>query len=193
MSPLNTSRRDILPLVLATTATALLIPSCGGNSPTAPTPQPPPPPRVTFVADASNPGVDAISLGLGSSTVDRFTLTLRAESVTDLYGYGVDVLFDPTIVTFESAAAGTFFDETGITVTTQAVEGPTGTLVVGQSRVGDVLGVSGSGLMLTMEFVTVTAGTTVIQLRNAAAFDSTGAPSNTDFFGGRITVPPAAQ
>ncbi len=195
-TPGSSGTAHILPLLVVVAAT-LLLAACGGNSPTSPSPpQPPPqppPPRVTFVADAANPGLDAISLRLGASAADSFTLTMRAEEVTDLYGFGVDVVFDPALVAFASFTAGTFLDETGIAVTTQVVEGPPGTLVIGQSRVGDVFGVSGSGTVVSLEFTTVAAGTSAIEVQNAAAFDSTGAATDISFFGGSVTVPVSAR
>jgi hypothetical protein len=164
--------------------------ACGGSSPTTPTPTTTtvPPPRVTFVADA-NPGTDVIALGLTTSTVTEFTLVLTATEVVDLYGYGVDLSFDPTLVEFDSAEAGAFLDGEDVTVTTQVVEGPVGTLVIGQSRVGAEPGVSGNGTLLTLNFKSVAAGSTTFTVANSGAFDSTGAPLETQFLGGTATVP----
>jgi len=169
-------------------AVTVLLSACGGSTPTTPN-RPTPPSSVTFVPDSSNPGTDAIALGLSSSTAATFTLVLRAADVTDLYGYGVDIIFDPAIIAFSSATAGTFFDGTDITVTTQVIEGPPGTLVIGQSRVGSVPGVSGGGTLVSLDFTSVAAGTTTLTTANAGAFDSTGAAMTTQFFAGTVRVP----
>lgn len=153
-----------------------------------PPPPPPPPPTVTFVA-ATNPGTDAIVLTLSSSTATEFALVLSAVDVTDLYGYGVDLDFDPAVVAFDTVEAGPFLDGEGVTVATQLIESSPGTLVIGHSRVGAVPGVSGSGALLTLNFKSVAAGTTTFATANGGAFDSTGATLATEFFGGTATVP----
>jgi hypothetical protein len=128
-----------------------------------------------------------------SSTADTFTLVLLASEVADLFGYGVDITFDPAIVMFDTATAGTFLDGEGITVTTQVIEGPSGTLVIGQRRVGAVPGMSGSGTLLSLIFKSVAVGTSTFTTSNAGAFDSTGATMTTQFFGGTATVPTPAS
>lgn len=174
---------------IAVLVMSMALPGCGGGK-TPTTPRPPTTtPSVTFVADASNPGTDAIALTMTSSTVDTFTLALLAFEVADLFGYGVDITFDPAVVMFETATAGTFLDGEGITVTSQIAEGPSGTLVIGQSRVGAVVGMSGSGTLLSLIFKSVAAGTSTFTTSNAGAFDSTGAAMTTQFFGGTATVP----
>jgi len=169
---------------------SMALPGCGGSTPTTPRPPTtPPPPSVTFVADASNGGIDAIALSLTSSTAEAFTLALMASEVTDLFGYGVDITFDPAVVMFDTATMGTFLDGEGITVTTQITEGPVGTLVIGQSRVGAVPGMSGSGTLVSLDFRSVAPGTSTLSTSNDGAFDSTGAAMTTEFFGGTATVP----
>ena len=175
-------------------ALTLFAAACGDSSPVRPGPPPPPPtPRVTFLPSGANPGEDAIALGLSTATADTFTLVLRADGVTDLYGYGVDIVFDPTVVTFVSASAGTFLDDTLNGITTQVVEEPMGTLVIGQSRIGAVSGASGSGTLLRLDFVAAASGSTTFATQNAGAFDSLGEASAIDFFGGTATVPATAR
>lgn len=168
---------------------SMALPGCSGSTPTTPRPPTTTPPSVTFVADASNGGIDAIALSLTSSTAEAFTLALMASEVTDLFGYGVDITFDPAVVMFDTATMGTFLDGEGITVTTQITEGPVGTLVIGQSRVGAVPGMSGSGTLVSLDFRSVAPGTSTLSTSNAGAFDSTGAAMTTEFFGGTATVP----
>lgn len=183
--------RGVTPIIVL--ALFMAVSGCGGgNTPTTPRP-PPPPPRVTFVADASNSGTDAIALSMTSSTIDTLTLMLTASEVADLFGYGVDITFDPTVLMFDTSTVGTFLDGDGITVTTQITENPAGTLVIGQSRVGAVAGMSGSGTLLSLDFKAVAAGTSTLATSNAGAFDSTGAAMTTQFFGGTATVPSSAS
>ncbi|MGD8817964.1 MAG: cohesin domain-containing protein [Acidobacteriota bacterium] len=172
---------------------ALTLPVACGKSPTTPRPTTTttttlPPNKVTFIADA-NPGSDAIALSMTESTATEFTLVLTVVSVTDLYGYAVDINFDPEVVAFDSSEAGDFLEAPGATVSTQVTEQPPGTLVIGQTRVGPFDGVSGSGTLLTLKFRSLAAGTSPFTPANASAFDSTGSTLATQFFGGIATVP----
>lgn len=191
---MSAARRDAAAIgALAALLLAVTMPVACGKSPTSPRPTTTttttlPPNKVTFVADA-NPGSDAIALSMTESTATEFTLVLTAVSVTDLYGYAVDISFDPTVVAFDSAEAGDFLEAPGSTVSTQVTEQPTGTLVIGQTRVGAFPGVSGSGTLLTLKFRSLAAGTSPFTTANASAFDSAGATLATQFFGGTATVP----
>lgn len=173
----------------AVLALACIAAACGGSTPTNPTPRPPPPPPTVRFVPEGNPGMDSIALGMSASTAETFTLVLRAAGVTDMYGYAVDLTYDPAIMMFDSAEPGTFLDGEGISVSTQVSEGPPGTLVIGQTRVGAVPGVSGGGLLLSLNFVSVAAGSTVVATANGGAVDSTGAALATRMFGGTVTVP----
>ncbi len=164
--------------------------ACGGSSPTAPRPPvEPPPPTVTFVSDNTDATTNSIVLVMTTTGTDSFTLTLTANSVTDLFGYALDIVFDPTAITLSSSQFGAFLNADGITVTSQMTQTTPGTLIIGQSRVGAVAGATGSGALLTLDFTTITAGVTTIAIANAGAFDSTGAALGTEFVGGTVTVP----
>ena len=164
--------------------------ACGGSSPTTPRPPPTPQaPTITFVSDNIDAGANSIVLVMTATGTDSFTLTLTANSVTDLFGYALDIVFDTTMIALANSQFGIFLDAEGITVTSQMIQSTPGTLIIGQSRVGAVAGVTGSGALLTLDFTAVTAGSTTIAIQNAGAFDSTGAALATEFVGGTATVP----
>ena len=164
--------------------------ACGNSSPTAPGPPLPPPPAViTFTRESPAPGANVIDLDLMSSTAIEFTLTLDASLVTDLFGYGLDLVYDPQVIAFAGFEAGAFLDGEGITVTILVSEPQPGTVVIGGSRVGAVAGASGSGTLLLLRFTAVTAGKSTISIDNAGAFDNTGAEIALEFFGGEVNVP----
>ncbi|MEA3344260.1 MAG: cohesin domain-containing protein [Patescibacteria group bacterium] len=81
-----------------------------------------------------------------------FSLTLNAESVTDLFGVAFDLSFDPSSVTFVSAEKGDFLSaecETSLAVK----ENPSGNLIVGLTMLGfDCKAVSGSGDVIIFNF-----------------------------------------
>ena len=170
-----------------------MLPGCGGGStpvsPRPPTTTIPSAPSITFVGEDERPAESAILLSMTAVGPDSFTLVLSASDVDDLYGYGLDLVYDPAIIAFEDFEPGTFFDGNDITVTTQVAEPTSGTLVIGQSRVGVVPGATGFGGMVMLRFTTVSFGSSPITLENTAAFDSTGAEQVIDFLGGTVNVP----
>jgi hypothetical protein len=189
----GTRGRRATPAGVCLTLVASLLASACGPSPTAPRPPlppPPPPPAViTFTPESPTPGTNVIDLRLMSSTASELALTLDASLVADLFGYGLDLLYDSAAITFEGFEPGTFLDGEGITVTILVSEPQPGTVVIGQSRVGAVAGASGSGTMLVLRFTAVEPGRSTISIDNAGAFDSSGAEIALEFFGGDVTVP----
>lgn len=181
------ARRTIA--TLATIGGLAMMGACGGSSPTAPRPPPEPAPTVTFVSDNADTTTNSIVLVMTATGTDSFTLTLTATSVTDLFGYALDIVFDSTAITLASSQFGAFLNADGITVTSQMTQTTPGTLIIGQSRVGAVAGASGSGALLTLDFTTIAAGSTTIAIENAGAFASTGAALGTEFVAGTATVP----
>lgn len=180
-------RPSVRVALLIAISAVVALPGCGGSSPTAP--QPPPTPTTITFNPTAVVGLDSIGLAFASSTATELTLSLRTNNVSDLFGYGVDLVFDPSIIAFDSAEAGTFLDGEGITVALQVVEPTPGTLVIGQTRVGAVAGASGSGVLLTLRFRAAGAGGTSLTTATAAAFASDGSQQTTSFFGGTVTVP----
>jgi hypothetical protein len=165
----------------------VMLGACGGSSPM--TPRPPPPPTISFISDNPAAVENSIVLLMTFTGTDSFTLTLTANSVTDLFGYALDIVFDTTMLALASLQFGFFLNGEGITVTSQMVQTTPGTLIIGQSRVGAVAGLTGSGALLSLNFTAIAAGPTTISIENAGAFDSMGAALNTEFVGGTATVP----
>ena len=165
--------------------------ACGGSSPTTPRPPtpPPPPPMITFVSNNPAAGANSIVLVMTATGTDSFTLTLTANNVTDLFGYALDIIFDTTMIALASSQFGVFLNGEGITVTSQMIQTTPGTLIIGQSRVGAVAGVTGSGALLSLDFTAIATGPTTIAIENAGAFDSMGVALATEFVGGTATVP----
>lgn len=110
---------------------------------------------------------------------DTFTLSINATDVTDITGYGFDILYDATMLQYVDVEEGSFLSENQ-TVTTSfqyGLENNTpGKIVIGNTRL-DVpqTGVSGSGILCTLTFEALQAGTTTV-LFDAPSFvkDTTG-------------------
>jgi hypothetical protein len=156
----------------------------GGGGPTAP------PAGIVFTASGGS-ATNGLSLGSAAgSTSTILRLDLSARSVTDLYGVAFDLVYPNQILAFDAATQGTFLG--GVATSLQVDEPSPGRLVVGLSRLGAVSGVSGSGVVLTLEFASrATAGSGSFAFQNNAAFDSAGdAIAGVGWGGGSVSVTP---
>lgn len=179
------------PVVRTALATAvllgLLLPGCGDSStPTSPTATT----RggISFTPAVSPPPSGSIALTLRGSTAEELSLTLIARDVENLYGFALDLVFNPAVISFESSAQLNFLAQGGVGIATEVAENPEGRVVIGQSRLGEVPGVSGSGELLGLTFRAVAAGTTGLSPDNAAAFGPDGETLPVRFFGGTVRV-----
>jgi hypothetical protein len=151
--------------------------ACSGGGGGGPTGPPPPTSSITFTP-GSGGGANSVSLAAESST-DSTTLLLdvRANTVTDLYGVALNLSYPSAALHFAGATEGTFENAAGGVATSfQAVEGPTGTLVLAVSRLGAVPGATGSGVLMTLRFTSTASGSGTFNLSRNAGFDSTGLP-----------------
>jgi hypothetical protein len=165
----------------------LLLPSCGG-SPSTPTPPPPPQPGITYASAANPAPADSVVLETRASDPQQITLALRANSVTNMYGVALDISFNTAVVSFESFSARSFLGDEGTSMSTQVVENPDGTLVIGQSKIGSATGSEGTGDLLVLTFQATAAGTSAITMANQGAYAPDGVITATSFFGGTLTV-----
>lgn len=172
--------------LVVTLALAAFLPSCG-DSPTGPV-IPPPRPGITFRASTFPLPAGSLALQVRTSTAEEITLALVATEVEDLYGWGVDLVFDVDILSLVSFEQGDFLEADGVDVVSEVADDSAGRLVIGQARVGDVDGVDGGGDLLLLTFRAGTEGSTGIQPESGAGFDSAGDPLDVQFLGGTITV-----
>jgi hypothetical protein len=149
--------------IFAASAVVVLMVACGGGgsnpSPTAP-PPPPPPPAPTegifFTADGIPAGSTIYLEGQDTEdTTSSFVIEVRANDVEDLYGVSFDLQYPSDLLTWRRGKfeEGTFLSTGGAETEILIDRRPAGNLVVGITRVGDAEGVSGSGLLLSLEFV----------------------------------------
>lgn len=119
-----------------------------------------------------------------------FVLDVEAQTVTDLYGVSFVLNYPNHLLSYRrgSASEGPFLN--GDTRIELIVKQRTpGELTVGISKVREVPGATGSGLLLSLEFETRNAGTGSMALSEEAAVDSLGqAQEDVNFIGGSVTV-----
>lgn len=190
-------------LALAWAALAYACSGGGGGSPSEPSPSPtvtattspvptatptPTPgggPGITFIAASTGPGL-VLAQG-AATTASSLTVELRAAQVTGLYGAAFDLDYPTAALSFTSASVGTFLGTSG-QVSMQVAEPTPGHLVVGVTRLGQVAGVDGSGVVLQLVFTPVAAGSGPFTFSRNAAFASTGSPMNVSWGAGTVTV-----
>lgn len=167
----------------------LLAPACGGGGggggPTAP---PPPAPGITFTATGGGTA-DAVTLASGAgSTATTLILELRANEVSDLYGLSFDLTYPSGLLRYDGVTEGAVLSADGQPTTLLTSAATAGTLVVGFSRLGAVAGAEGSGVLLTLRFTAVGAGTGAFGFVRNSALSSSGAALPLAWGGGNVQV-----
>ena len=162
----------------------------GGGGPTQPPPPTLPPSGVAFTPDRAASGNSVfLDAGTGGSAT-VFVLNVEVNSVTDLYGVGFVLKYPNNLLGYRkgSATEGPFL--TGNERVELIVKQRTpGELTVGISRIREVPGASGSGVLLSLEFDTRNAGSGSMNLSEEVAVDSVGqAQEDVNFVGGTVNV-----
>ncbi len=83
----------------------------------------------------------------------QFTIEVKAEGLKDLYGAPFTLIYDPIFAEYLGGAEGAFLKQDGKPTTFIAVNDPTGgKVVVNLTRVGDVGGATGNGVLMKATF-----------------------------------------
>lgn len=166
--------RRNLPASLATvlTMSALLLPAigCGGSSsPSAP------PPGATFTPEGSA-GANSISLSQNpASNANRLFLDVRADQINDLFGINLELTYPNNVLRYAAASEGGFLGSANVDTSFVVAEPSPGELVIGLTRLRDVQGRSGSGVLCTLEFTLPAAGNGAFTFSQTEAFAPRGA------------------
>ena len=170
-------------------AATLLLTACGGGGGGSSTPTEPTPPPLTagiVLTPQGTPGASSLYLASGAATTaTTLVLELRANQVTDLYGVAFDLTYPATQLQFVRATAGPLLNNGAV----QAVASTPGTLIVGGTHLGATPGATGSGVVLTLEFTAVAAGSGSFAFARNSALNSTGTTiSGMTWLAGSVTV-----
>ncbi len=108
---------------------------------------------------------------------DSLTLNVSIANATDVLSYGLDIIYDPSVLAYTGATEDSFLSESGSVPTAfnEGLEnGIQGKIVIGNSRIiAPPTGVNGSGNLFTLNFDAIATGSTTI------AFDPTSFVSGT--------------
>ncbi len=143
-----------------------------------PTPAPAASPTPELRPPAPAPSGAAARLRFDSNRVSaapgaRITLNLLAENVTDLFSAPLKVNFDPKALRLLDLRRGALLANDGQDVIfSKNVLNDAGEATINLSRFPGSPGISGSGVLLTLEFEATSPATTSIQISNVAARNS---------------------
>lgn len=179
-------------LLVALVLPLMLFGLAGCSSDSSPT-EPPPPdggdPEITFTPANGNPGANTVTLQLNATSGNRLDLDVQITSVNNVGSMAFDLTYNPSVLSYVQASEGTFFNQDGAPVSVLVDENPAGTLIVGVARLGDVGGVSGSGVALTLTFSGAGNGGSALGFANNSLLDPDLNPlDGIQWFGGDATV-----
>jgi len=115
-------------------------------------------------------------------TVDKgttFSVSIRVDSVTDLYGAQFSLSFNPSVLAAQSVSEGSFLKEGGASTFFNAptIDNSLGTITgAAITRLGVPSGATGSGTLATISFRAKSTGTSSLTLSNVALSDSNAQP-----------------
>ena len=145
--------------------------------------------------------IDILSAPSAVIAGQQFTVSVYVSGITDLYGYGFDLGFDPGRVQELSASESAFLGLGGPTFHIDGSVDNVGGVVSGvaNSLEGDVPGVDGSGMLESFVFKATAAGSAGFTLANVTLLDSQNEDitpavvgSETTITGGGHSVPEPA-
>jgi hypothetical protein len=157
----------------------------GGGGPTEPTPPPPSAAAIVFTP-AGAAGANSVFLASGSgSNATTLLLEVRASQVTDLYGVAFDLTYPSAQLQFVQATPGPMLGAAG---SVQAAPGAAGNLIVGGTHLGNVPGATGTGVVMTLRFNAIAAGSGQFQFSRNSALDSDGGLLPVTWVAGSVQV-----
>jgi general secretion pathway protein D len=137
-----------------------------------------PQPNIVPAAPAQpQRGILQISAPVAASVGQKFSLDVKAGTVSDLSGAPFVLSFDPVFVEFVSAAEGSFLKKDGAATTfSSTTDSAGGTVSVVLGRPAGKGGASGGGTLATFVFRAKNKGPASFGFRNVAFSASDGRP-----------------
>ncbi|MGA2285078.1 MAG: cohesin domain-containing protein [Dehalococcoidia bacterium] len=125
---------------------------------------PPPPPANVGIDPASKP------VSLSSSS---FSLDVKVDNVTNLGAFQFDVVYAPAVIQLQSFTEGPFLKSSGRSTLCSEVDIAPDTKRYACASGGDQAGPDGSGVLASLTFTAVAAGTSTVGFANGSLNDAT--------------------
>ncbi len=128
-----------------------------------------------MVKSSSSPAVTEAGPAIEITAGDELDLTINISSNQKIVSVPFYLRYDPAYMEFIKATEGTFMKTDGKSATFMTSnDAAKGRLIVGNSRLGDRDGISGSGDLMSVKFKAKKAGNTKIYLENYRITDGDG-------------------
>jgi general secretion pathway protein D len=135
------------------------------------------------------PTLRLLSSNRGLQVGDQFILSIEADQVKDLFSAPFYLKYDPQLLEFIGLTEGKFLNQDGKpTVFIYSVDPDTGQVIIGLSRLGDVGGISGSGVLALATFKAKNPGMANVAFQNVDFRDIQLEPVNVISESGEVQV-----
>jgi len=123
--------------------------------------------RLSFVPPQNRMAFDPETVDASAGT--GFSVDLTAEGLTNVFGIAATVTFDPAVLRCDSVKVGPFLhaDEDSVLFLPD-IDNGAGTVGVGVTRYGTAEGAHGDGVIATLHFTAVAAGTDTLRIRDTS-------------------------
>ena len=153
-------------------------------------------PRALNSVSLAPDGAAAVKAELSAANAlpnDIVKLTVKAENISDLYDYGLEINYDPALLQYQSAAMGAFLGNSGAVATSfqsGLKGGVAGDLLVAEARTLDTkVGVSGGGKLFEVSFKVIGAsGAATVSFANSSFLATSAADMNVSMQGASLAL-----
>ena len=174
LSPPATAPPATAPPAIAPPATAPPATATPASTPPATAP-PATAPRAAGEAPASTARVRFSPAQVDTSVSSNITVALTLDDGKDIGGAPMQIQFDPKILRLNDIVRGDFFSRDGQQpLFTKNILNDTGTASIQLNRMPGTPGVTGSGVLVTLNFQAVGKGTTAVTISNLSVKNSQG-------------------
>ncbi len=150
---------------------------------------------LLWIGLACSPLATAASVGIEPtqstfSVGETFSLNIVASDVIDLYGFQFDIAFNPSILAAQSIAEGAFLSSGGATFFIPGTIDNVAGLISfnADTLIGEISGMSGSGILALLDFSAVGVGVSSINLSSPTLLDSNFQNITADIVAGSVQV-----
>lgn len=121
---------------------------------------------------------------------DNFSLDIAISDVTDLFSYQFDIVFNSTILSAQAVNESSFLSTAGSTFFIPGdIDNVAGTIsFTANTLISSVAGVTGAGVLASINFQPLTSGTSTIGLSNIVLLDSALTEISSSALPGSVSV-----